>query len=74
MNTTPDPPSEIDLLLTYDLTVDFQSTNIVFFYQQTALHIAARDGQERTVGHIVEGGADINIKDNNGVSYMRLYY
>ena len=40
------------------------------FYQQTALHIAARDGQERTVQCIFKGEPDIGIKDNNGVSYM----
>ena len=37
------------------------------FYHQTALHIAAKEGQEVTVKHLVKKGADINIKDNNGV-------
>ena len=36
-------------------------------YHQTALHIAAKEGQEVTVKHLVKKGADINIKDNNGV-------
>ena len=37
------------------------------FYHQTALHIAAKEGQEVTVKHLVNKGADITIKDDNGV-------
>ena len=39
-----------------------------FLYQQTPLHIAARQGYVKTVECLVEKGADISIKDNNGVS------
>ena len=35
--------------------------------QQTPLHIAAREGHERTVEHLVEMGADIYFRDMNGV-------
>ena len=44
------------------ITVDDHSLS-----QQTALHIAAREGHERTVEYLVSKGADINIQDNNGV-------
>ena len=37
-------------------------------YQRTPLHIAVREGQEHTVDCLVMEGADINIKDNDGVS------
>ena len=45
----------------------------ICFHQQTPLHIAAKKGYVKTVESLVrEGadrkGADINIKDKNGVS------
>ena len=36
--------------------------------QKTALHCAAEDGDVDTVKHLVDHGADANIKDLNGVS------
>ena len=43
---------------------------LIFFHnQRTALHIAVREGQEYTVKSLVDQGADINIRDNDGVSY-----
>ena len=38
------------------------------FCQQTPLHIAASKNYERTVECLVDEGADINIKDKDGVS------
>ena len=38
------------------------------FYQRTPLHIAVKEGKGHTVKFLVEKGADINIKDKNGVS------
>ena len=38
-------------------------------YQMTPLHVAAERGERiRIVNYLVDQGADINIKDNNGVS------
>ena len=42
----------------------------VSFCQQTPLHIAASKNYERTVECLVDKGADINIKDNTGVSII----
>ena len=39
----------------------------VFSTQRTLLHVAASNGRDYTVGWLVEKGADINIKDKNGV-------
>lgn len=36
--------------------------------QQTPLHVAARNGKADTVRYLVDKGADINIKDDDGVS------
>ena len=36
--------------------------------QRTPLHIAAGGGYINTTEHLVKEGADINIKDNSGVS------
>ena len=36
--------------------------------QQAPLHIAARGGHDDTVLYLADNGADVNIKDNNGVS------
>ena len=46
--------------------ITFTLTSLLL-YHQTALHIAAREGQEVTVKHLVKKGADITIKDDNGV-------
>ena len=37
-------------------------------WQQTSLHIAAREGYEYTVESLVKQGAVVDIKDKNGVS------
>ena len=37
-------------------------------YQQTPMHTAAKKGHEYTVKGLVKQRADINIKDNDGVS------
>ena len=39
-----------------------------FSYQQTPLHVAASKGRDYTVENLVKKGADMNIKDKNGVS------
>ena len=39
-------------------------------HQQTPMHIAASKDYERTVKCLVNEGADINIKDNTGVSII----
>ena len=41
---------------------------VTFSYQQTPLHIAASKGCDYTVEFLVKKGADMNIKDKNGVS------
>ena len=37
-------------------------------HQTTPLHLAAHHGQLHTVQHLVTAGADLNIKDDDGVS------
>ena len=46
------------------------TSNLNFFIlcQRTPLHIAVREGQMHTVERLVTEGANINIKDNDGVS------
>ena len=39
-----------------------------FLYQWTPLHTAAARGHDYTVICLIKNGADINIKDKNGVS------
>ena len=39
-----------------------------FSYQKTPLHVAASKGRDYTVECLVKKGADMNIKDLNGVS------
>ena len=39
-----------------------------FLYQQTPLHTAAAKGHDYTVMCLIKNGADISIKDKNGVS------
>ena len=40
-----------------------------FFYQRTPIHIAAKEGHEFSVKTLVKKGADIRIRDNDGVSH-----
>ena len=43
------------------------------FHQQTPLHLAAERGRfENTLKYLVDKGADINIKENYGVSIILL--
>jgi len=53
-------------------------TNSVFsLYQQTPLHIVAKEGYEHTVRYLCESGADITLKDKDGVSicdYIDYYW
>ena len=45
------------------------------FHQQTPLHLAAEKGRfENTLKYLVDKGAGINIKDNQGVIVILLYY
>ena len=39
-------------------------------HQWTPLYMAAEGGHEEMVRFLVDKGADINIKDNNGVSIL----
>ena len=41
---------------------------VTFSYQKTPLHVAASKGRDYTVECLVKKGADMNIKDKNGVS------
>ena len=41
---------------------------VTFSYQQTPLHVAVSKGRDYTVEYLVEKGADMDIKDKNGVS------
>ena len=43
-------------------------TTIFSLSQQTPMHTAAKEGNEYTMKGLVKLGADINIKDNGGVS------
>ena len=60
-------------LNSYQITLANNVTTVLicFFlctYQKTPLHTAAGAGYIHTVKHLVKKGADINIKDNRGVS------
>ena len=41
--------------------------SVTFFYQWTALHVAASKDWNYTVECLVKKGADMDIKDKNGV-------
>ena len=38
------------------------------FFQETPLHMAAKEGYEHTVRYLCKYGADTTLKDNDGVS------
>ena len=45
------------------------SSNLVSSpHQVTPVHEAAREGHVRALEYIIEAGADVNIKDDRGVS------
>ena len=53
----------------------FANTSLKFVTlssQQTPLHVAASKDRDHMVKYLVEKGADMNIKDKNGVS-VKLY-
>ena len=39
-----------------------------FLFQRTPLHVAAEGARVKVVEYLVDQGADINIKDNDGVN------
>ena len=43
---------------------------VTFSCQKTPLHVAASNGRDYTVERLVKKGADMNIKDMNGVLYF----
>ena len=43
------------------------NVNHCSFHQKTPLHIAVESGNDATVKFFVDKGADVNIKDNEGV-------
>ena len=48
---------------------------IVSPHQRTTLHLAAQEGRFERVKDLVERGADVNVRDVDGVSdYIGLYY
>ena len=42
--------------------------NFVSFHQRTPLHMAAQSGHADMVRYLSDKGANVNIKDNDGVS------
>ena len=48
--------------------VSLFSLKSVSFHQRTPLHIAVSGGYKDTVEYLIKQGADISIKDNDGVS------
>ena len=46
-----------------------KSFNYFVLHQRTPLHLAAEQGRfENILGYLLDKGADINIKDNDGVN------
>ena len=81
--TTFNPPSEIlkmYKLTYYHSLLDYSQRGVSswimhiqllsygFLYQQTPLHTAVAKGHDYTVICLIKNGADISIKDKNGVS------
>ena len=50
----------------------FQSDFFFFFCQVTPLHVAAEGGYVNIVEFLIEGGAEIDVKDNTDVSISLL--
>ena len=51
-----------------DFYMDYCLTWFYSLYQQTPIHAAAKNHHDYTVQLLIEKEADVNIKDNNGVS------
>ena len=51
-----------------EILSQFLSKYFGSLYQWTPLHVAAKEGRDHTVEQLVNRGADISIKDKNGVS------
>ena len=52
--------------------IDCHFKYFCLLYQCTPLHVAASKGRDYTVKWLVHKGADMDIKDNNGVSETKL--
>ena len=57
----------LDIILTMFLLIN----ELFFLYQWTPLHVAASKDRDYTVQCLVKKGADISIKDENGVRQTR---
>ena len=61
------------ILVSYTLTYVY-TYNLSMTTQRTPLHVAAGKGYKYTTEVIVKAGADINVKDNDGVCTILLIY
>ena len=52
----------------YSQFQNYIAATLFFLYQQTPLHVAAREGHDYTAKCLFKKGADISIKDKDGVS------
>ena len=50
------------------LTLDLWRSIFISLHQRTPLHVAAYRGNVETVAFLVDKGADMSIKNENGVS------
>ena len=58
-----------------NLYFNLPGNQLVSFHQMTPLHVATQRGDRISiVNYLVDKGADINKKDNNGVSKMVIGY
>ena len=48
-------------------------TTALSLYQATPLHMTAKQGDLQSVKYLVHKGADVNSKDDDGVTTVRLY-
>ena len=66
-----DSPSEMCKISLYITCPMWTNSVFFFFHQWTPLHIAAGEGHcEDMLQYLVDKGADVNIKDNDGVNVM----
>ena len=70
-------PLELSGIINFRILVSYtkiRNCNCYLFpslYQQTPLHVAAKEKHAYTVEWLVKKGAKVNIRDNNGVSIMQ---